>query len=295
MLLGSTVSSNGFSNRLIPGVVITTMLMLPLWGSSAWARDNPAPVVDASGGGNNSSLEARLVRVERLLDNQTLVDLATRLDALQHEVQRMLGALEEQTHELERMKKRQKDMYLDIDQRVRQLEQAKSASAPTPAMGEFVPAPSANMAPAPASSATPSTSSTTATAITGSQDERLAYERAFNFLKDGRYDLAVAAFKTFVKTYPGGSYADNAQYWLAEANYVQRNFKTALIEFDKVVTNFPNSPKRADALLKMGYTYQELGDIDKARMSLNNVVMNYPNSTAASLAKKRIQDLKRVQ
>ena len=290
------MSRNFLFRHLAPGVVITAMLMLPLWGPSAWARDKPAPVVDASGGGNDSSLEARLVRVERLLDNQTLVDLATRLDALQREVQRMLGTLEEQTHELESLKKRQKDMYLDIDQRVRQLEEAKSASAPAPAMGEFVPAPtapSANMATAPVPSATPS--GNTATTVEGSQEERIAYERAFNFLKDGRYDLAVAAFKTFVKTYPSGSYADNAQYWLAEANYVQRNFKTALEEFDKVVKNFPNSPKRADALLKMGYTYQELGDIDKARMSLNNVVMNYPNSTAASLAKKRIQDLKRVQ
>lgn len=276
------------------------MLMMPLWVSSAWARDNPAPVVDASGGGNSSGLEARLVRVERLLNNQTLVDLATRLDALQSEVQRMIGQMEEQTHEMESLKKRQKDLYLDIDQRIRQLEETRSAKAPAPAMGAFVPAPSVpstSMAPTPTPSAIPSTVANGSAAIAAGdpQEERLAYERAFNFLKDGRYDLAVAAFKTFVQSYPTGSYADNAQYWLGEANYVQRNFKAALEEFDKVVKKFPDSPKRADALLKMGYTYQELGDIDRARMSLNDVVMNYPNSTAASLAKKRIQDLKRVQ
>lgn len=276
------------------------MLMMSLWGSSTWARDKPAPVVDASGGGG-SALEARIVRLERLLDNQTLVDLATRLESLQREVQQMTGELEEHTHTMEGLKKRQRDIYLDIDQRLKRLEEAKSASAPAPAMGAFVPAPSVPSttrtpsAAAPATALPATTSSTAAAGAVDSPEERIAYERAFNFLKDGRYDLAAAAFKTFVKTYPGGGYSDNAQYWLGEANYVQRNFKVALVEFEKVVNNFPNSPKRADALLKMGYTYQELGDLDRARMSLNNVVMNYPNSTAASLAKKRIQDLKRLQ
>jgi len=59
-----------------------------------------------------------------------------------------------------------------------------------------------------------------------------------------------------------------------------------------VVNNYPDSPKRPDALLKMGYTYQALGDTDKARLSLNSVLLNYPDSTAARLAQKRLQELK---
>jgi tol-pal system protein YbgF len=124
------------------------------------------------------------------------------------------------------------------------------------------------------------------------EQERQAYERAFELLKQGRYDLAVAAFKAFVQSYPNGQYADNAQYWLGEANYVQRQFKDALKEFQAVVNNHPSSPKRPDAMLKMGYTYQELGDLDQARMTLNDVISNYPASTAARLAQKRLQDLK---
>ena len=131
-----------------------------------------------------------------------------------------------------------------------------------------------------------------ATAEVDPQAEHDDYEHAFNLLKEGRYDLAVAAFKTFVQKYPNGRYTDNAQYWLGEANYVQRNFKAALAEFEKVVNNFPDSPKRPDALLKMGYTYQELGDNDKARLALNSVRMNYPDTTAARLASKRLQELK---
>lgn len=293
----STVYHYSLSKRLIPGVAIVTMVMMPLWGSSSWARDKPAPVVEAAGS-VDTSLESRLARLERLLDNQTLVELATRLERLQNEVQQMLGQLEEQNHNLESLKKRQRDIYLDIDQRLRKLEEAKAASAPQPAMGAFVPAPgvpSTTMTPPSGSVSTTTPPPTAAVSAENPQEERIAYERAFNFLKDGRYDLAVAAFKTFVQTYPSGAYADNAQYWLGEANYVQRNFKAALTEFEKVVNNFPSSPKRADAMLKMGYTYQELGDINKARMALNNVVLNYPNTTAASLAKKRIQDLRQVQ
>jgi tol-pal system protein YbgF len=206
----------------------------------------------------------------------------------------MLGQMEEQTHSMEQLKKRQRDLYLDIDRRLRDVESARSSlsAAPiAPATGGSVfggAVPDATMGGMPPAA----TSATTASSADDLQLERAAYERAFNLLKEGRYDLAVAAFKAFVQSYPQGRFVDNAQYWLGEANYVQRHFKRALSEFGKVVKEHPNSPKRADALLKMGYTYQELGNDDKARMSLNDVVMNYPKTTAARLAKKRLQDLK---
>ena len=266
------------------------ILTAPSFVSDAVAR-KPAPVIEASGESAVStpavdSLEKRLQRLERLLENQTLIDLMTRIDSLQNEVQQMLGQMEEQTYNMEQLKKQQRDLYLDIDRRLRDLEAARtslSAAPMTPAV------PDGAMPEPPASNS--------AAARTGAdlQAERAAYERAFNLLKAGRYDLAVAAFKTFVQSYPQGQFVDNAQYWLGEANYVQRNFAIALSEFDKVVKNHPTSPKRADALLKMGYTFQELGQNDNARMSLNKVVMNYPNTTAARLAQKRLQDLKQHQ
>jgi tol-pal system protein YbgF len=255
---------------------------------TAWAREAPAPVVEASDSvAAAKSLESRLVRIERLLENQTLVEMATRLDSLQQEVDRLLGKLDEQNHELEGLKKRQRDLYLDVDNRLRQLEEARAAAAAAPAVptvGGLVPAPMPVTAP-PALS-TPSVEPADPAV------ERAAYERAFELLKQGRYDLAVAAFKAFVETYPHGQYADNAQYWLGEANYVQRNFQAAAAEFGKVVDGFPNSDKRPDAMLKLGYTQQELGQNDKARATLSSVVSSYPNSTAARLATKRLQDLK---
>ncbi|VAX03575.1 Cell division coordinator CpoB [hydrothermal vent metagenome] len=268
----------------------------------------PAPVIEASSQPGASAktvkvLEARLARIERRLENRTLVDMALALESLQRENQQLLGQLEEQGYELESLKKRQRDLYLDVDRRLAQLEAAQTKvtagasvaglrpiapvarkAAPLAAVGSVA----TSVAPV---ASLPASSTPDPVDEVGSHQEHDDYERAFNLLKEGRYDLAVEAFKAFVQTYPKGRYTDNAQYWLGEANYVQRNFKAALSEFEQVVNNFPDSPKRPDALLKMGYTYQALGDNDKARLSLNGVRMNYPDTTAARLAGKRLQEL----
>ncbi|NOX77188.1 MAG: tol-pal system protein YbgF [Gammaproteobacteria bacterium] len=286
----------------------TVVVLFFLMGiGQGWARETPAPVVEASGVGGGASqqvkdLEARVARLERLLENRALVEMVMRVDGLQNEVQRMLGQVEEQGYTLDGIKKRQRDLYLDIDQRLQKLEEARAAM-PSPGMSGFVPAPV--IAVGGVATATTGQPPSVAVSADGAplagdnqidpQQERAAYERAFNLLKEGRYDLAVAAFNAFVATYPKGRYADNAQYWLGEANYVQRNFKIALAEFKKVVKNFPTSPKRADALLKLGYTQQELGRYDQARVSMNTVLMSYPNTTAASLAQRRLQELKQLK
>ncbi|MDT8384375.1 MAG: tol-pal system protein YbgF [Gammaproteobacteria bacterium] len=283
------------------------ILAAPCFVFDVAARE-PAPVIEASGDLSTSRsdfLEKRIEKLERLLENQTLVDLVMRMDGLQNEIQQLSGRTEEQAHNIEQLKNRQRDLYLDIDRRLRQAEQARASTPAAPAtgsvFGEVIPdgavAGGASGQPAGSSAMSGATQPDVSAGVQAAADpqqERDDYERAFNLLKEGRYDLAVAAFKTFVQKYPRGQFSDNAQYWLGEANYVQRHFQVALAEFEKVIKDYPASPKRADALLKMGYTYQALGQHDKARLSLNDVVMNHPNTTAASLAKKRLQDLKQL-
>ena len=86
-------------------------------------------------------------------------------------------------------------------------------------------------------------------------------------------------------------YADNAQYWLAETHYVRRQFKEALPEFTKVTTQYPQSAKMPDALLKIGYCQGELGDKAAARTSLQQVMRQFPDTTAARLASQRLEQL----
>lgn len=276
----------------ISGRMLVLLLTVLFWSHGSWAREKPAPVIEATGGssvsGSSLSLQARVARLERLLENRALVDLMTRIDSLQKQVQQLQGQVEEQTYNMDELKKRQRDLYLDIDQRLRQLEETGAAAPAAGAMA--APAPMLGMSTA----AMPGAAASEAVSLAEQKQEQADYEGAFALLKEGRYDLALAAFRTFVQNYPDGRFAGNAQYWLGEANYVQHNFKLALTEFEKVVNNYPASPKRADALLKMGYAYQELEQYDQARQTLNRITSGYPNTTAANLARKRLQELKRL-
>ncbi len=95
-----------------------------------------------------------------------------------------------------------------------------------------------------------------------------------------------------MKTYPNSSYADNAQYWLGEANYVSRKYRSALREFKRVIEGHPDSPKIGDAMLKLGFTYYELKQYGKSRKMLEKVVRQFPKSTVSRLAQTRLNRMK---
>ena len=225
----------------------------------------------------SAELEERVQRLEKLMDSQGLVDMFLQMQSLQEEVGQLRGQVEQQTYAIENLKQRQRDLYLDIDRRMRKLEGGGSAPA----------------AVAPSSTPTPATSATISPPATkSSADEDTAYRSAFNLLKEGRYQTAIDRFTAFLKKYPNSGYADNAQYWLGEANYVTRKYSQAIKEFEKVVKDYPQSSKRADALLKVGYCQYELKDYVAAKASLSQVVKDFPKTTAARLADNRLQRMK---
>lgn len=229
-------------------------------------------------------LEARVERMERLLQSQTLVDMLTRLDQLQQEVQELRGELEVQTHKVEQLRQQQRKLYVDIDQRLRRLETGgggPDVSIAPPEAPAAVP-PGAGVA---AAAGRPAASAPSADAAA----ERAAYEKALDILRDGRYQEAAAAYQKFLQDYPGSRYAANAQYWLAETFYVTRDFDRALQEFSRVIEQYPDAAKVPDAMLKLGYIHYELGKWAEARAMLEDVVKRYPNTTAARLAGDRLE------
>jgi tol-pal system protein YbgF len=123
--------------------------------------------------------------------------------------------------------------------------------------------------------------------------ERTEYEQALAILREGRYTEAAQAFKGFLASYPGSSYADNASYWLGETYYVTREFDQALAAFKGLTENYPNSPKAPDSLLKTGYIHYEQKDWPAARQALESVISGYPGTTAARLAADRLKIMKR--
>ena len=274
--------------------------------SNAVAAPPPAPTFSE----RQLPLEQRIVRLERMVDNRALLEMLTRIEDMQAEVQMMRGELEMQRHEFEGIKQRQRDLYLDIDRRMLQLEKsASNAPAPAPrantATQPTQTAPAANTAgSAPFTSMPPVASvapvvgggsgrppAAPAAAIDPLQ-EQTAYQQALNILREGRYDEAVVAFQSFLSRFQGSQYSGNAQYWIGEANYVSHRYPLAVEEFQKVIGSYPDSSKVPDAMLKIGYTFYELKSWDQARQTLGTLVERFPKTTAAQLADNRLHRMK---
>ena len=115
------------------------------------------------------------------------------------------------------------------------------------------------------------------------------YRAAVELVKTGSKDDAVSALRAFLEKYPRHEYADNAQYWLGEAFYAHKDYQHALVEFRATIETYPRGNKVPDALLKVGYCYQALGQTEKAKAVLEQVVNLYPKTEPAALASKRLE------
>ncbi|HEX7417886.1 MAG TPA: tol-pal system protein YbgF [Steroidobacteraceae bacterium] len=220
-----------------------------------------------------NDIDMRLARVEQIVSNKSLIELAQRLDSLQADVRTLRGQLEELQNGSESGRKAQRDLYADLDKRLAALESASGA-------------PRAASAPAaPASAASGGTGAPASTA------EQVAYGEAFAALKAASYPRAINGFRQFLATYPTSELASNAQYWLGEAYYVTRDYDNAAAAFERVGQQWPNSRKAADALVKLGFTQVELNHLPAARATLAQVGQKYPGSDAAKLANDRLQKL----
>lgn len=277
-------------------------------GTAAALLSLPAVVFSQT----QQTLEQRVAKLERMLDSGTLLKLLQSVEELKAEVRELRGQLEQQQYSLSQMTDRQRELYLDVDRRLQRVETAGVAAgaavagaAPGAATSTVGAAPTGSTsasatttgsaAAGVAAGAGASTSAGASQASSATVDpvkEQQAYQAAFNLLKAGRYDQAAKSFRTFLADYPNSKFADNAQYWLGESYYVTRNFDNAMREFEKLVAEHPDSQKLSHALLKVGYIHDELGQKDKAREVLTELTKNYPNSTAAGLATKRLERMR---
>lgn len=253
-----------------------------------------------------AKLNEDMTRLGRLIDNRAMLDMIQLVDQLSDEISQLNGAIEQQSFDIEGIKKRQRELYLDVDRRLRDLESGAAAQASvgsinvpqveTPA-APTTPTTSSQQAPAVEPAAGQTTQTTTAsitpTPSVTQSEEKAAYQAAFDTLKEGRYKKAKTELKTFLGKYPSSSYAGNAQYWLAEAHYVTRDFEQGIVEFKKVLDNYPSSNKVPDAMLKLGYTFYELKQFPQAKSVLTDLRTKFPNETAARLAAKRLDRIRK--
>ena len=225
-------------------------------------------------------LDTRLARIERVMANQSLLDFSNQLEALRSDVRGVHNDLDQLSNALEAGRKHERDVYADLDQRLKNLE----------SRGPATPGAAANAAGAGAGAGAASGGAVApASGPDGaSGEDKTSYQAAFNLLKDGQYDRAIAAFQKFLASYPDSALADNGQYWLGEAFYVNKAYPDALAAFQRVIDKYPQSRKLPDALLKIGFCRYEMKQFESAREILGQVVARYGDSPAGRLAQQRL-------
>ncbi len=234
------------------------------------------PVVDHStySGGQNQSAHA--------LSPKAIYETLGRLEQLQAEVQQLRGQVEEQDYTILELKKRIKNIYMDVDQRLLKLE-SDGGVAQSDQIGVADTSTEVQEVVQPKAPVIPKKSN---------KNEKKQYQAAFEKLVNGHTSQAIKKFNQFLADFPSGEYTPNALYWLGEAYSIQQNLDLARKSFQQVISDYPHSSKVADAMLKLGYLEIKAKNPVKAREWLSTVSAKYPGTTAAHLAAKKLQNLK---
>ncbi|HEX6137548.1 MAG TPA: tol-pal system protein YbgF [Casimicrobiaceae bacterium] len=240
-------------------------------------------------------VEDRLAALEQQVKGQGLADLSNQIELMKGEVAKLRGQIEVVTYELEQAQKRQRDLYVDLDTRLRKIESAaaapaNAASAANP--GSPAGVPSDAPPPPAAASATPSPGPVAALPPPRSPSdgvaEQRAYDGALDQFKRGDYAGAITGFNTFLKTYPRSPLASSAQYWVGNAQYARRDYRGSIATQRQLLKDYPDSGKAPDAMLNIASAQSDLGDNAAARRTLEELIAKYPKSDAAARARQRL-------
>ncbi|RON78172.1 tol-pal system protein YbgF [Pseudomonas fluorescens] len=267
-----------------------TVLALSLAPLAAWAA---VPVVDDNSGYNNSGSSyppagygtngayaggaaSAPASAQGMLFNQ--------LQQMQDQISRQQGVIEELQNQVARMKQESLERYQDLDRRIGSgvapaatPENSSAGGDASAAAGAAVGAGAA--AQAPAASSEPGDPA----------KEKLYYDAAFDLIKAKDFDKASQAFAAFLRKYPNSQYAGNAQYWLGEVNLAKGDLQGAGQAFAKVSQLYPKHAKVPDSLYKLADVERRLGHTDKVKGILQQVVAQYPGTSAAQLAQRDLQ------
>jgi tol-pal system protein YbgF len=192
--------------------------------------------------------------------NRAQVELSSQVEAMRAEMARLRGQIEVLAKELADANKREKDIYADLNERLKKLE--------------------------------PRQVTVDGQAATVESNEQRMYEAAIQDYKSGDYKAAVASLGSFVKSYAQSAYAGTAQYMLGNAYYALRDYKNAIATHQALIKIYPSNPRAPDGLLTIASSQIEMKDIKGAKKTLESVVREYSDTPAAKMAKERLAVLK---
>ncbi len=266
-----------------------------------------------------SEMEARIAKMEQALNSQALLELYAKVEALGIDLGKLNGQIEMLSNDNSLLQKRQRDFYIDLDNRLREVEPANkrapsSHTSPKASPQSMAPYPSVPAAgdsiesqPAAAAVMPESTTAEDKVALAQPSDstalpanelmppspvENASYKEAFNLFKNGDYASAISQFESFLENYPQSSLAPGAAYWIGNARYAMRDYQLAIDAQKRLISKYPDSSKTPDAFLNIASSQQEMGDSKASKHTLEDLINKYPQSEAAKKAKQRLANHK---
>lgn len=191
---------------------------------------------------------------------RSLLDLSNQIETLRSEMAILRGQNEQLTRGITDVQRTQKDLNQGVDDRLRKVEPGKV----TVDGREFAAEPA----------------------------EKQEFEAALATLRKGDFAGAQGSFANFMKRYPASGYKSSALFWLGNAQYALRDYRSAVTNFRALATADPEHLRAPEALLSMANCQVELKDTKGARKTLEDLAKAYPQSEAASVAKERLTKLK---
>lgn len=204
-----------------------------------------------------AKMEARL---DDKADKSSVLELNNQNEQLKSEISTLRGQIEVLLNDLANIQKRQQDFYVDLDKRIRALEPKKLTVE--------------------------------GREVTIEQSEQRSFDGAMSLYKAGQYANAASAFTGFTLNYPESIFANQAQYWLGNSYYAQRDCKNTIMALEKLLKNYPGNPKEPDAMLNIAACQLELKDKKESRKTLMAVIAKFPGTEAAQAAKSRLPSTK---
>jgi tol-pal system protein YbgF len=199
-------------------------------------------------------------QIDTKSDKTAQLDMLNQHEQTLQEIAKLRGQIEVLANEISKAQNNQKQLYADLDSRIKKLEPQQATVDGQ--VAEVLPS------------------------------EKTAYESAYALIQSGDYKGATTALQDFVRRYPDSAYAANAQYWLGNAYYALGDYKKAIAAQEVVTTTYAGSTKVPDAMLNIGSSYALLKDSKNAKKALQQLVSKYPESSAAKTAKDRLASLK---
>jgi tol-pal system protein YbgF len=253
-------------------------------------------------------------------NSEVLLEVFQRIDSLSQEIRILRGENERLQHTIENLKKAQKNGFLGMDDRIDELsKQIKGVKEKPvqPSVAKTQPKIIEVVKPNTTKSEEPpivekketiqnKVAENTSEKITknmenpktphnktreATKEEKSSYQQAYKKI-NAQPVIAIQAFRRYIKKYSESPLAANAQYWIGEVMYSQKNYTAAVDEFVKVLQNYRKSGKASDAAIKLGFSFYELKNWVYARRALEDVKRYFPNTKAAALARQRIAKMK---